>query len=199
MGKKADSREKILDAAGHLFRSHGMAAVSIAEVMQASGMTHGGFYAHFKSKAELQAATMAHVATKQRQVWFSALDGMDAATILSSLTSRYLNPAHRDHPEDGCPYVALATDAARDDTAHDDAGLGPKFSQELEITIDRLITSGAVNDRDGALSYLSLCVGGLLLSRAVKGAKKQAGIGNLSDEFIRASRAASLRVLARPV
>ena len=53
------NRQRILEAAGRLFRERGFEAVTVAEVMQAAGLTHGGFYGHFKSKDDLIAQTLA--------------------------------------------------------------------------------------------------------------------------------------------
>ena len=57
----AENRRRILDAAGRLFREKGFDSVSVAEVMKAAGLTHGGFYGHFASKDDLVAQTLAHV------------------------------------------------------------------------------------------------------------------------------------------
>ena len=56
----AEHRRKILESAGKLFRAKGFEAVTVADVMQAAGLTHGGFYGHFKSKDDLIAETLAH-------------------------------------------------------------------------------------------------------------------------------------------
>ena len=55
----AENRRKILEAASRLFRARGFEAVTVAEIMQAAGLTHGGFYGHFKSKDDLIAQTLA--------------------------------------------------------------------------------------------------------------------------------------------
>ena len=49
----AASRERIVAVAAKLFRERGIAAVGVAELMEAAGMTHGGFYKHFESKDAL--------------------------------------------------------------------------------------------------------------------------------------------------
>ena len=54
------NRERILTEAGRLFRAKGFDAVGVAEVMQAAGLTHGGFYGHFSSKDDLIAQTVGH-------------------------------------------------------------------------------------------------------------------------------------------
>jgi TetR/AcrR family transcriptional regulator, transcriptional repressor for nem operon len=46
----AKTRERIVTAAAAEFRQHGIAATGLADLMKAAGLTHGGFYRHFKSK-----------------------------------------------------------------------------------------------------------------------------------------------------
>lgn len=56
--RKQDTRRKILAAAARLFGERGFEATSIDDVMQACGLTRGGFYLHFRSKAELHAEAL---------------------------------------------------------------------------------------------------------------------------------------------
>ena len=93
----------ILEAAGRLFRERGFEAVSVADVMRAAGLTHGGFYGYFKSKDELIA---------------EALAGALASTggpsgDLAAYVARYLSPVHRDNRARGCATAALAAETAR--------------------------------------------------------------------------------------
>jgi len=46
----AANREKIVGVASTLFRKHGFDGIGVADTMKAAGLTHGGFYGHFKSK-----------------------------------------------------------------------------------------------------------------------------------------------------
>src|ERR671931_2299848 len=52
---KRETRQKILESARRLFNRRGFSEVSIGEVMQHAGLTHGGFYRHFNDKDELYA------------------------------------------------------------------------------------------------------------------------------------------------
>lgn len=68
VNRKAQSREKILDNARRLFLERGFNRTSIEDVMQACGLTRGGFYAHFKNKSHLYAEALkplAHFTTGQ--------------------------------------------------------------------------------------------------------------------------------------
>jgi TetR/AcrR family transcriptional regulator, transcriptional repressor for nem operon len=51
--RKARTRQRILESAGRSFATRGFDATSIEQLMFECGLTRGGFYAHFKSKAHL--------------------------------------------------------------------------------------------------------------------------------------------------
>src|SRR6478735_2143558 len=53
------SRRAILDAALPIFERDGYAAASLNQIIQASGLTKGGFYFHFASKKALALAVVA--------------------------------------------------------------------------------------------------------------------------------------------
>ena len=53
------SRRAILDAALPVFRTDGYAAASLNQIIEASGLTKGGFYFHFPSKQALALAVLA--------------------------------------------------------------------------------------------------------------------------------------------
>ena len=59
-GHKPITRQKILQAASRLFAAKGYAGTSIDEIMRACGLTRGGFYAHFSSKAQLYSHACVH-------------------------------------------------------------------------------------------------------------------------------------------
>src|SRR5262245_47313600 len=52
------SRRAILDAAARLATTHGLEELSIGDLAQHIGMSKSGLYAHFKSKEELELATI---------------------------------------------------------------------------------------------------------------------------------------------
>src|SRR5262245_649865 len=56
------SRHAILDAAARLATTHGLEELSIGQLAQHIGMSKSGLYAHFKSKEELELATIAAAA-----------------------------------------------------------------------------------------------------------------------------------------
>jgi AcrR family transcriptional regulator len=49
----------LVTSAARLFNRKGFAEVTISEIMTAAGLTHGGFYRHFRSKDELYSEVIA--------------------------------------------------------------------------------------------------------------------------------------------
>lgn len=99
------NRAHIVDTASTLFRERGYEGVGVADLMAAAGFTHGGFYKHFGSKADLMAEAASCGLAKSAD----AAAEMD----LPSFMSYYLSREHRDAPGQGCTMAALCTDAAR--------------------------------------------------------------------------------------
>src|SRR3954463_6153411 len=103
----AARREQILDLASELFRARGFDGVAIGEIMNAAGVTHGGFYGHFDSKEQL--ATEACLRANQRTRWDVWLDG-PIEQRLNRLVRGYLSERHRDGLGRGCLLAAVASD-----------------------------------------------------------------------------------------
>ena len=51
--QKAETHERIIEAAARSFREHGSEGQGVARLMKDAGLTHGGFYRHFESKEDL--------------------------------------------------------------------------------------------------------------------------------------------------
>jgi AcrR family transcriptional regulator len=103
-GHRAATHRKIVDTASKKFREEGLDAVGIAGLMADAGLTHGGFYAHFESKEALIQEAMTAAFEGSRLKYDNGLE---------SLIRRYLRPAHRDNPGDGCVVAALTPEIAR--------------------------------------------------------------------------------------
>src|SRR5260370_39544263 len=89
--------------------------------MAVAGLTHGGFYRHFRSKAELisEAATAAIATTTQAMQTIGSERPGRAG--LKRLVAKYLAADHRDDPGEGCPIAALGAELARCDEQTRDA------------------------------------------------------------------------------
>src|SRR3954465_13009490 len=110
---KHATRRRILEAAGQAFRERGVAETGVDEVMRRAGLTHGGFYAHFRDKAELvgEACAAAFAGAIPNLERIAA--GPTAAARARLLIDSYLAARHRDNRGSGCLVVAVGADMAR--------------------------------------------------------------------------------------
>lgn len=99
------NREHIVETASVLFRERGFDGVGVADLMAAAGFTHGGFYKHFGSKADLMAEAAASSLAQ------SLTDSADID--VPAFVNLYVSRNHRDAPGGGCTLAALCGDAAR--------------------------------------------------------------------------------------
>jgi TetR/AcrR family transcriptional repressor of nem operon len=163
--QEAENHERILDVATRLFRERGIDGIGVADLMKAAGLTHGGFYGHFKSKEDLVAQACARAVSRMRQNWTNVID-QATGDPLEALAATYLTPKHRDGAGRGCPMAALGSEIARQ---------GPPvrraFTDELRPFIDYLSRNVQGNSnslrRQKALATYAGLVGALIVSRAV--------------------------------
>ncbi|MDB5854692.1 MAG: Transcriptional regulator, TetR family [Herminiimonas sp.] len=177
------NRERIVLAASEAFRERGFDGVSVSEVMQRAGMTHGGFYGHFASKDALAAEVVTQALGLTVARWQKTL-GEGGEGGLQRIVDAYLSTRHRDNPGSGCVVAALAGDVPRQAEPVRDA-----FAKEFETLVDTLVASmpgkGEAVRRELAIALLTQLVGTIMLARALGG-------GALSDEVL-AAVSASLR------
>jgi TetR/AcrR family transcriptional repressor of nem operon len=151
----AENRRAILKAASRLFRQRGFASVTVAEVMQAAGLTHGGFYGYFKSKDDLIALALAEGLRS------SAAPLSDLAGYAAS----YLSRTHRDNLAGGCATAALAAETIRQT-----GSARMEMATGLKRQIERLarVTPGAdaAQQRRAAIGSWAAMVGAMILARA---------------------------------
>src|ERR1700753_2414899 len=110
--KAAEHRERIIDAAGALFRAKGFGGVGVADIMKAADLTHGGFYGHFASKDDLVAQSSRRTMGRAAANWSKIVEDAPKKPY-AALLKHYLSPRHRDDPGQGCAFAALGNDAAR--------------------------------------------------------------------------------------
>lgn len=180
--EKADSRERILDAASRQIRQGGLDSVSIAELMKAASLTHGGFYGHFNSRAALLAAALERALDDGEQAFVAAKRANSAVTV-KSIVNGYLSPAHRDNSGEGCAIAALSGDVGR----ADDEVLRAAMMERLERSFEdmALAMGDGPSAQAGAIVAWCAMVGAVNLSRVFRGTDR-------SDEILRLARQAIL-------
>jgi TetR/AcrR family transcriptional repressor of nem operon len=155
----ARHREALLAAAGQLFREKGFDKVGIAEIAAAADLTHGAFYTHFASKAELCAEVLASLVGQ-------SADMLAATGDWRTYVESYLSAKHVHHRGNGCPLAALGGDVAREN-----ASLKTAFATGLERSIEAFAgvieQQGAVSSRGRAIFAVAAMAGALTLARSV--------------------------------
>ncbi|WP_425418623.1 TetR/AcrR family transcriptional regulator [Oricola indica] len=165
---KKKTRAKIVETARVLFNRHGFNGVSIDMVMQAAGLTRGGFYNHFKNKEDLFSEAVMSFLMGRGAVWRKDA-GVDVTNLKPEMAFQmidaYLSPEHLNDLDGQCPMIALPSDIARG---------GADAQKSLQVLLEAMVSLFQANmsaekdeTKQWAQSISALCVGGMVLSRAL--------------------------------
>jgi len=114
-GHKAKIHQKIVKDASERVRAEGLNGAAVSAVMRDAGLTHGGFYKHFGSKDELLVEALREAFREIVATLVRAAEEAPAGEAWKAVVKTYLGPELSEHPERGCPLVALAPELARVD------------------------------------------------------------------------------------
>ncbi len=170
----AQTRKRIVEAASAEFRKNGIVATGLNDLMKAAGLTHGGFYKHFKSKDQLVAEACSDAV--------EALIGMMASQpTINAAVGAYLSTQHRDDPASGCPLASIGSEFARTDKkTREAATVG--FERLVEILRGK---SESEDARRHALVAVSTMIGALTMARVVNNPKLSAEILSEVEKSLR--------------
>lgn len=160
---KDATRRRIIETAGRRLKRHGIDGSGIAALMADAGLTNGAFYAHFDSKDELVATVVGDQIGRQAVKFGRLPDGVEGLDVF---VGEYLSPAHRDHPDVGCPSAALLDEIGRSTDATKSA-YTVGASVVLQEICARLRPDDPDSARGTALALFTMLVGSLQLARAV--------------------------------
>jgi TetR/AcrR family transcriptional repressor of nem operon len=183
---KEETRKKVLRAAAAAVRAKGPDGVGVAEIMAEAGLTHGGFYAHFRSKEALVAAAIEEAFGQSRRRFARMTQAMTSEQALAAFVDAYVSTEHRNNPQNGCPISTLANDLPRQGPtvrAAFDAGVADLIAR-LEAWLPQRDPAAR---RSLASSLMAEMAGAVALSRAVSDEA-------LAEQLLAASRA---RIKAR--
>jgi TetR/AcrR family transcriptional repressor of nem operon len=157
--EKQRSHKRILDAAARLFRENGIEATSVADVMNAAGMTHGGFYRHFSSKEDLVAAAFRHAVHGVVASIEEDTSTKGRAREIEDYIENYLSEEHVNNLGKGCPLATLGAELAR-------AGQGPLHEgAEASSRMADLLGQPDNGDAARGLALMALLMGTVTLAR----------------------------------
>jgi TetR/AcrR family transcriptional regulator, transcriptional repressor for nem operon len=176
---KHDTRQKILDSARRLFNKKGFNEVSIEEVMSNVGLTHGGFYRYFSGKDELYAdAVRQFLCGQAPEPWQIAQRNrcIPGRSRAHNVVDAYLSREHFDDHEGCCPLIGVPSDVSRSGDV-----VKAAYREVVENLVQLFEADLKGPDRrERALAILTLCVGGMVVGRAIE---DQA----LADDFRKAA------------
>jgi TetR/AcrR family transcriptional regulator, transcriptional repressor for nem operon len=166
-GHRAEVKRNIIQSARKLFNRYGFNNVSISQIMQGAGLTHGGFYSYFDSKSDLYAEVLGCFFTDPN--WKSCWKGVDVDLLSTDVGPQvvraYLSRQHFENVENSCPMAALPSDVARSGKTAKRA-----FETVFKAMVDVLQRSLVDKNRPGrarAQAIAALCVGGMVVARAI--------------------------------
>ena len=155
----AHTRACIVKTAADRLRRTGVAGASLADIMAAAGLTHGGFYRHFRSKEHLVAEALTAASEKT----LTTVRKHVAAGGINAAVDDYLSPAHRDSATPICPFAAFGSELRH---AGDETKAAAANALEALFTT---LAEGSTNAqaRSNAIVLLATMVGAMTLARAV--------------------------------
>ena len=107
-----ENRQTVINVASRLFREHGFDGIGLKDLMEGGGLTQGAFYKQFASKEDLAVQASRRALESATARWAAAAAAKPEDPI-DAVIAFYLSTDHREERMDGCPIVALGSDAAR--------------------------------------------------------------------------------------
>ncbi len=165
---KRQTRAKIVESARVLFNRHGFDGVTIDALMEAAGLTRGGFYNHFRSKEALYSEAVSSFLMGRGAEWRAdsgVVPGCPGPDMTRNMIHGYLSPAHLEDIDGQCPMIALPSDVAR---------ASPAVRESYQVLLQSMVglfeaglEPKGGETRQQALSLAALCIGGMILARTL--------------------------------
>ncbi len=177
---KAQTHKRIIKEASARFRRDGIGATGLQPLMKALGLTHGGFYSHFKSKDEL--------VEKALQEAGAQVDELCAQIFaeeqpLEAFIDTYLSEWHQSSPHEGCPLLTISSELGLRGQP------SPTSDVVLQARLDQIQhTLEGERTADRSIVIMSTLVGALLLSRSVADAEFAQRILDIAREHLKHSQ-----------
>ena len=174
---KAQTHQRIIKEASARFRRDGIGATGLQPLMKALGLTHGGFYSHFKSKDELVENDL-QAAGEQCDAICAELFAQEHP--LEAFIDTYLSEWHQTSPDQGCPLPTMSSEL----------GLRGQPSPTSDVVLNSRLeqVQGTLEGEDAAdrsIFIMSALVGALLLSRSVENQEMAQRILDVTREFLK--------------
>jgi TetR/AcrR family transcriptional regulator, transcriptional repressor for nem operon len=187
---RRQTHRRIVENASYGLRQKGAEGLSVVDLMKLAGLTHGGFYNHFDSRAALVEEAIAFAMDQTTERWKKLAQGKANGQRFEALIADYLSHRHRDDPKRGCALPTLAADVARSSPSERQA-LASKLEKMIDVFVELLPGEPPRQARQIATGAIATMVGSIVLSRAV-------GVGKLSDRILNAGRRTAGERIRKP-
>ncbi len=163
---KDATHERIVSVAARAIRRSGYDGTGVADIMKQAGLTHGAFYAHFKSREAMLAEAAARACAESSAAAAMVTAESPPGKVLESMFCSYLSKEHVAGIDSGCPLAALGSETSRQTPE-----VRRVTTRHIKETIDLIARQspdwGSPAAHERALVTIAAMVGALILSRAV--------------------------------
>jgi len=160
----AQRHDEIIDQTSKMLRQRGILGTSLADLMAAAGLTHGGFYKHFDSKEALVAEATQRIFAEYNFRFENRGKTMGPKGALKAYVADYLTQAHVKNPDIGCPIPSFGADAGRETD-----GIKDVFTAGMTALLDHImagLSCPPAERKARSIELLSLLTGAMLMARA---------------------------------
>ncbi|EKG32763.1 TetR/AcrR family transcriptional regulator [Pseudomonas avellanae] len=174
---KAQTHQRIVKEASMRFRRDGIGATGLQPLMKALGLTHGGFYAHFKSKDDLVEQALSHALDNVKGITSEVLARQDS---LSEFIDLYLSTTSRDAQDGGCPLPTMCLELGQRDQPSETTD---KIVLHLLELFENSLAGTGLEPK--SVPILSALVGGLVLARSAADEELSERILNTTRDYLK--------------
>jgi AcrR family transcriptional regulator len=155
-----------VEVAARAIRRSGYDGTSVADIMKEAGLTHGGFYAHFRSREAMLAEAADRAGAESVAASTRVVAAAPPERALQALLRAYLSAQHVKSAEMGCPIAALGSETPRQPPEVRRAATR-RIKEMIDVVARLLPDWGHPGAHEAALATVATAVGALLLARAV--------------------------------
>lgn len=153
--RKDETRQRIVDTASRLFQERGVDGVGVDEIMRESGLTHGGFYAHFENKEALVEEACIRAFDAKADELSQFISALDDDKAFDAFQKKIVSGDPHDAPT--CPMAMLGPEVARREAVQ------KAYAQRMRRLIKQ-VAQDLDCEREHAMFVISALVGANVLA-----------------------------------
>lgn len=162
--EKERTHRRIVEGAARLIREQGIGAMSVADVMENAGMTHGGFYRHFDDKDGLVVAALQAAFSERLAELAARFEDQSPQVAVAAYRSHYLQDGHVAGAAIGCPIPTTAGDVAR--ASNELKATFGNNVREIVALLARGMDGTARECEQRAFREIAMLAGAIMIARA---------------------------------